>query len=97
MAHTLEMTICMLYPMFCGATVYYLSKPPVASILLKALKDGVADGSLKPDINIYQVYQIVHNVYTGTSIYSNVYPDFDPFDTIKFTKELIANYIKNDK
>ena len=65
--------------------------------LLKALKDGVADGSLKPDINIYQVYQIVHNVYTGTSIYSNVYPDFDPFDTIKFTKELIANYIKNDK
>lgn len=65
--------------------------------LLKALQDGVADGSVKPDINIYQVYQIVHNVYTGTSIYSNVHSDFDPFDTIKFTKELIANYIKNEE
>ena len=65
--------------------------------LLKALKDGVADGSVKPDINIYQVYQMVHNIYTGTSIYSNVFPDFDPLDTIKFTKELIANYIKNEK
>ena len=65
--------------------------------LLKALQDGVADGSVKPDINIFQVYQMVHNIYTGTSIYSNVFPDFDPLDTIKFTKELIANYIKNEK
>lgn len=64
--------------------------------LLKALKDGVADGSVKPEINIYQVYQIIHNVYTGTSIYSNVFSGVDPLDTIKFTKELIANYIKND-
>ena len=38
MAHTLEMTISMLYPMYCGATVYYLPKPPVASLLLKAMK-----------------------------------------------------------
>lgn len=26
LAHTLEMTLCMLYPMFCGSTVYYLQK-----------------------------------------------------------------------
>lgn len=64
--------------------------------LLKALKDGVADGSVKPEINIYQVYQIIHNVYTGTSIYSSVFSDADPLDTIRFTKDLIANYIKND-
>ena len=38
MAHTLEMTIGMLYPMYCGATVYYLQKPPVASLLMKAMK-----------------------------------------------------------
>ena len=38
MAHTLEMTLCMLYPMYCGATVYYLPKPPVASLLLKIVK-----------------------------------------------------------
>ena len=38
MAHTLEMTLGMLYPMYCGASVYYLQKPPVPSILMKALK-----------------------------------------------------------
>ena len=38
MAHTLEMTLSMLYPMYCGATVYYLPKPPVASLLMKAFK-----------------------------------------------------------
>ena len=38
MAHTLEMTIGMLYPMYCGASVYYLQKPPVPSLLMKALQ-----------------------------------------------------------
>ena len=38
MAHTLEMTLGMLYPMYCGASVYYLQKPPVPSLLMKALK-----------------------------------------------------------
>lgn len=58
--------------------------------LLKALNDGVADGSVRSDINIYQVYQIVHNVYTGTSIYTGIFQEVDPLDTIKFTKELVA-------
>ena len=30
MAHTLEMTLGMLYPMYTGSTVYYLPKPPAA-------------------------------------------------------------------
>lgn len=64
--------------------------------LLKALNDGVADGSVRSDINIYQVYQIVHNVYTGTSIYTGIFQEVDPLDTIKFTKELVANYIKSE-
>lgn len=38
MAHTLEMTIGMLYPMAVGASVYYISKPPVPSMLLKAMR-----------------------------------------------------------
>ncbi len=38
MAHTYEMSIGMLYPMFVGAKVYYLQKPPTASVLLDALK-----------------------------------------------------------
>ena len=39
MAHTLELTLGCLYPMYVGATVYYMSKPPVPSVLLKAMKE----------------------------------------------------------
>lgn len=38
MAHVLEMTLGMLYPMYTGSTVYYLPKPPAATLLLKAMK-----------------------------------------------------------
>ena len=59
MAHTLEMTISMLYPMFCGATVYYLPKPPVASLLMKALK------MVKPT-TMLTVPLIIEKVYKGS-------------------------------
>ena len=38
MPHTYEMSLGMLYPMFVGAKVYYLQKPPTATVLLAALK-----------------------------------------------------------
>ena len=59
MAHTLEMTLSMLYPMFCGATVYYLPKPPVASLLMKALK------IVKPT-TMLTVPLIIEKVYKGS-------------------------------
>ena len=59
MAHTLEMTLCMLYPMYCGATVYYLPKPPVASLLLKALP------IVKPT-TMLTVPLIIEKVYKGS-------------------------------
>lgn len=59
MAHTLEMTLCMLYPMFCGATVYYLQKPPVPAILLKAMK------IVKPT-TILSVPLIIEKIYKGS-------------------------------
>ena len=59
MAHTLEMTLSMLYPMYCGATVYYLPKPPVASLLLKALK------VVKPT-TMLTVPLIIEKVYKGS-------------------------------
>ncbi len=59
MAHTLELTICLLYPMYCGATVYYLPKPPVASLLMKALK------VVKPT-TILSVPLIIEKVYKGS-------------------------------
>ncbi len=59
MAHTLEMTLSMLYPMYCGATVYYLPKPPVATLLLKALK------VVKPT-TMLTVPMIIEKVYKGS-------------------------------
>ena len=57
MAHTLEMTLSMLYPMYCGATVYYLPKPPVASLLLKAMKVVKPTTMLSVPLIIEKVYR----------------------------------------
>ena len=59
MAHTLEMTLGMLYPMYAGATVYYLPKPPVASLLLKAMQ------IVKPT-TMLTVPMIIEKVYKGS-------------------------------
>lgn len=74
---------------------YYDKEIPVPA--LKALKEGTEDGSIRPDVNIYTVYQCLLNAYTGTSIYENVSFGVSPVDIIEFTGELIANYIKNTK
>lgn len=59
MAHTLEMTIGMLYPMFCGASIFYLQKPPVPAILLRAMK------TVKPT-TILSVPLIIEKIYKGS-------------------------------
>ncbi len=75
MAHTLEMTLCMLYPMYCGATVYYLPKPPVASLLMKALK------MVKPT-TMLTVPLIIEKVYKGS-----VLPTIQKSRTLTWMKE----------
>ena len=57
MAHTLEMTLSMLYPMYCGACVYYLQKPPVPSLLMKALKVVRPTTMLTVPLIIEKVYK----------------------------------------
>lgn len=61
MAHTLEMTIGMLYPMACGASVHYISKPPVPSVLLRAMKE------VRPT-TMLSVPLIIEKVYRGSII-----------------------------
>ncbi len=61
MAHTLEMTLSMLYPFFCGATVYYLQKPPVPALLLKAMK------IVKPT-TMLTVPLIIEKIYKGSVV-----------------------------
>lgn len=38
MPHTYELSIGVLYPIYCGACVYYIQKPPTPTVLLQALK-----------------------------------------------------------
>lgn len=57
MSHTLEMTICMLYPMYVGASVYYMSKPPVPALLLKAMKEVKPTTMLSVPLIIEKVYR----------------------------------------
>ena len=75
MAHTLEMTLGMLYPMYCGASVYYLQKPPVASLLMKALK------VVKPT-TMLTVPLIIEKVYKG-----NVLPTIKKSRTLSWMNE----------
>lgn len=63
---------------------------------LKALRDGVEDGSIKKDINIYAIYQILLNAYTGTTLYENISFGVSPEDIVKITGSLISKYIKNE-
>lgn len=72
---------------------YYDKEIPIPA--LKALKEGIADGSIRSDVNIYAVYQILLNAYTGTAIYENLSFGVEPVDIVRFTGDLIANYIKN--
>lgn len=73
---------------------YYDKEIPVPA--LKALREGVADGSIRPDVNIYAVYQCLLNAYTGTTIYENVSFGVSPVDVVQFTGELLVSYIKNE-
>lgn len=57
MAHTLEMTLGMLYPMYTGSTVYYLPKPPAAPLLLKAMKIVKPTTMLTVPMIIEKVYK----------------------------------------
>ena len=73
---------------------WYDKEIPVPA--LKALREGVADGSIRPDVNIYAVYQCLLNAYTGTTIYENVSFGVSPVDVVQFTGELLVSYIKNE-
>ena len=57
MPHTFEMTIGMLYPMYVGASVYYMSKPPVPTLLLKAMKEVRPTTILAVPLIIEKIYK----------------------------------------
>lgn len=63
---------------------------------LRALQEGQLDGSIKPDVNILEIYQVMLNAYTAPSIYQDSAAGVQPVDIVKFTSQLIANYIRSE-
>lgn len=68
----------------------------IPSPALKAMLEGQEDGSIKPDVNVYEAYQLIHNVYTGTNIMQHFTEDVHAIDIIRFTTDLLSNYLRND-
>lgn len=61
MSHTYEMAFSVLYPLYVGACVYYLQKPPTPSILLGAMK------KVRPTI-MCAVPLIIEKVYRASIV-----------------------------
>ena len=61
MPHTYEMSIGVLYPLYVGACVYYLKKPPTPTVLLSALK------VVKPTVML-SVPLIIEKIYKNSVV-----------------------------
>jgi len=57
LSHTYECTIGFLLPMKCGASVYYLNKPPTAAVLLPAMKTVMPTMILTVPLIIEKIYR----------------------------------------
>jgi long-chain acyl-CoA synthetase len=57
MAHTYELSLGVLYPIYCGATAYYLSTPPVPALLIAALKKIRPTALLTVPLIIEKIYR----------------------------------------
>lgn len=61
MAHTYELSIGVLYPIFVGACVYYIQKPPTPTVLLSAMK------TVRPTVML-SVPLIIEKIYKNSVI-----------------------------
>lgn len=61
MAHTYELSIGVLYPIFCGACVYYIQKPPTPTVLLSAMK------AVRPTVML-SVPLIIEKIYRNSVV-----------------------------
>lgn len=75
MSHTYEMALAVLYPMYVGACVYYMSKPPTPTALLAAMK------KVRPTI-MCTVPLIIEKVYK-----SSIVPTIEKSRILSWLKE----------
>lgn len=81
MAHTYELSIGVLYPMFVGGSVAYIQKPPTPSVLLSALK------TVKPTVML-SVPLIIEKIYR-----SSVVPTINKSRILKWMETKIPNIL----
>jgi len=79
LSHTYENTLGLILPVMQGASVYYLKKPPTASVLLPALLQVRPTTMLTVPMIIEKVYKSqVLAKFSGSAIKRNIYK-FPPF------------------
>lgn len=71
LSHTYENTLGLILPLFSGSCIHYLKKPPVASVLIPALK------KVKPTV-VLSVPLIIEKIYRG-----KIKPQFEKSNIIK--------------
>ena len=75
MSHTYELALAVLYPIYVGACVYYLHKPPTPSVLMSAMK------TVRPTI-MCSVPLIIEKVYKN-----NIVPTIEHSRVLSWMKE----------
>jgi len=71
LSHTYENTLGLLFPLFFGASVWYLRKPPIPPVLLPALQQ------VKPT-KLLSVPLVIEKIFKG-----KVYPEFQKSPVVK--------------
>jgi len=80
LSHTYENTIGFLLPIKQGASIYYLEKPPTASVLIPALKKIRPTTMLSVPLVIEKIYRNqVRAKFTQTKLLKAMYENFVPF------------------
>lgn len=73
---------------------FYDKEIPLPTV--HSLEEGIADGSIRPDINVRILLQLIVNTYTGVDIYNDPREQRLPIDELELYSKLIARYIKTD-
>lgn len=73
---------------------FYDREIPIPSA--KAIEEGIADGSVRPDLNTRMFLQLMINAYTGVDIFNGTEYEVSTSENMMFYSDVLARYIKAD-
>ena len=73
---------------------FYDREIPIPSA--KAIKEGIDDGSVRPDLNTRMFLQLMINAYTGVDIFKGTEYEVSTTENLMFYSDVLARYIKAD-